>query len=98
MILLIRFLIADPIEIIRDCSYSLLKLLTGLATAALTDLYPTAIQAIIIDANTASRNTSGVIFMRNTKFCSQLLIIKYATGIATRKPMRIRMINSFENR
>ena len=47
---------------------------TGLAKAALMDLYPTAIHAINIDINIDTINISGEICILNTKFCSQLFI------------------------
>ena len=44
--------------------YSVLKLFTGFATAALIDLYPTVINAIRTEINTASSKTPIPIRMR----------------------------------
>ena len=49
---------------ILNSSYSVLKLFTGFATAALIDLYPTVINAIRTEINTASSKTPIPIRMR----------------------------------
>lgn len=80
-----------------DTGYSVLKLSTGFAIAALTALRLTVINAIAIVIKAARIKIHQCNAVRYAKFCSQLFIAKYPTGIAMIVASNTGFKRSFDN-
>ena len=78
--------------------YSLLKLFTGLAIAALIAWKLTLINAMMMDPIPAIKNKPQLNSILYAKFSSHLCIKYHASGVAIAKAIMIRNTNSFENK
>src|SRR5207249_570037 len=76
--------------------YSVLKLFTGLATAALIAWKLIVNNAIKTASNPAPKNIHQLMLILYAKSCSQLCIMYHATGEAIRNAMTTSLIKSFE--
>src|SRR5664279_4722907 len=78
--------------------HSVLKLFTGLSTAALIALKLTVRTVMAIDNAAASTNTHQLIFILYAKSCNHLFVINQATGDAIINAINTSFKKSFDNR